>query len=199
MLRRFIGGIGNPKAGTSYLNSLNESVVRRLFFGLFGKMPSHPTDKYLDCILTTDVLLYLLLFFWYCSSYERSDDDFDASYLYYMHPALLMYYCKWTEHCINQWMPILTCTFFPTKSEREDAASTFDPGVWETGQTFRAIWSNCRIYCKGSRLEVERKSELGDSVWQGAFWWNPVPQQPQDLCLDSSFFATREQYCFWWW
>ena len=63
MLRRFIGGIGNPKAGQSYLNSLNESVVRRLFFGLFGKMPSHPTDKYLDCILTTDVLLYLLLFF----------------------------------------------------------------------------------------------------------------------------------------
>lgn len=47
MLRRLIAGIGNSKANKSYLNTLNESVIRRLFYAVFDKLPSHPTDEHL--------------------------------------------------------------------------------------------------------------------------------------------------------
>ena len=45
MLRRLICGIGSSKVNKSYLNTLNESVIRRLFYAVFDKLPSHPTDE----------------------------------------------------------------------------------------------------------------------------------------------------------
>ena len=50
LLRKFITGIGHTNANESYLRTLNESVIRRLFFAVFEKMPSHSTDTHLGTI-----------------------------------------------------------------------------------------------------------------------------------------------------
>ena len=47
LLRKFIAGIGHTNANVSYLRTLNESVIRRLFFAVFEKMPSNFIDSHL--------------------------------------------------------------------------------------------------------------------------------------------------------